>query len=141
MKAAMIGCGKLGYPVSLAWAKFHDMVGYDVSPIAKTIEASRKYPHLEPGAQAILDEGTTFRIVESVSRAIEHADIVFVAVQTPHQPEFEGLTRMPEHRADFYYAALRSAVREVALESERQSKYFIIVVISTALPGTCEREV
>ena len=140
MKSAMIGCGKLGYPVSLAWAKFHDMVGYDVSPIAKTIEASRKYPHLEPGAQAILDEGTKFRIVESVSRAIEHADIVFVSVQTPHGPEYEGITRMPETRADFDYRALRVALFEIAAAAKAHKKHITLVVISTVLPGTSARE-
>ena len=140
MRGAMIGCGKLGYPVSLAWAKFHDMVGYDVSPIAKTIEVSRKYPHLEPGAQKLLDEGSTFRIVDSMNRVIKHADIVFISVQTPHGPEYEGITRMPETRADFDYRMLRTALIEVATAAKAHKKHVTVVVISTVLPGTSARE-
>lgn len=140
MRAAMIGCGKLGAPVGLAWATVHDMVGYDISPTAKEIFASRKYPHREAGAQALL-ETTKMRIVDTVGEAVEHADIAFIAVETPHGPQYEGITRMPETRADFDYTALRSAVASVAHAALVQQKAITIVVISTALPGTCKREI
>lgn len=140
MKAAMIGCGKLGFPVAMAWALKHEMVGYDTSPAAKEILTSRTYPHREARAQELL-ERTTFRIVDTVDEAIAHAEIVFIAVQTPHQPEFEGITRMPERRADFDYSALRAAVDSVANAAQAQKRPAIIVVISTCLPGTCDREI
>lgn len=141
MKAAFIGMGKLGFPCALAAATKHDVVGYDISPAAKEILATRIYPHIEESANELLEQ-TTLRIVDSVGEAVEHADIVFVAVQTPHHPDFEGLTRMPEgRRADFNYAALRQAVRAVATAAERLEKFVTVVVISTVLPGTCERDV
>lgn len=141
MNIAFVGMGKLGFPCALAAAdRGNDVVGYDVSPQAREILESRKYPHREEGAQALLEE-TSLRIVDRVDDAVEHADIVFVAVQTPHRPEFEGLTCMPEERADFDYAALRQAVSAVAEAAERQRKHVTVVVISTALPGTCRREV
>lgn len=142
MKAAMIGCGRLGMPVALAWAsEGHDMVGYDISPVPKEIMASRRYPHLEPGCQKLLDDGVKFPIVDSMMDAVAHADIVFVAVETPHQPAYEGLTRMPEERADFDYAALCKAVKSIATEAEIQRKQITLVIISTCLPGTCDRDV
>ena len=62
----------------------------------------------------------------------EWADLVFVAVQTPHQPEYEGVTRLPKTREDFSYAYLSDAVLSV-----KQAK--LVVVISTVLPGTMDR--
>lgn len=140
MRAAMIGVGKLGYPVAMAWALAHDIVGFDLSPAAYEIMRTRKYPHREERAQEML-ERTTFRMVDSYADAVAHADVVFVAVQTPHKPEYEGLNRMPEERADFDYGALVTAVRAVAHEALVQKKRITVVVISTCLPGTCDREV
>lgn len=141
MKASMIGCGKLGYPVALAWAsRGHDMVGYDVSPHAKAITLSRKYPNREPGAQKLLDAGVWLPIVNTVEDAVAHADVVFIAVQTPHLPEYEGITRMPDARADFDYEALKGVVGAVALAALELKKHVSVVVISTCLPGTCDRE-
>lgn len=138
-KIAMIGMGKLGFPVALAWATKHDVVGYDTSSSAKEILNARKYPHREEGAQELLEK-TTLKVVDSVADAVAHADIVFVAVQTPHKPEFEGITRMPDHRADFDYTALKMAVGCVAETAMDQRKQILLVIISTVLPGTTERE-
>ena len=61
--------------------------------------------------------------------------MIFVAVQTPHQPEFEGITRLPDERADFEYGHLWEAL------SSLDSVKCPIVVISTVLPGTMQREI
>lgn len=141
MKIAYIGMGKLGFPCALAAElRGHDVVGFDVTPAAKQIIESRRYPHREEGAQQLL-ETSKIRIVDTVAEAVAHADIVLVAVQTPHRPEFEGLNRMPEHRADFDYAALKVAVGNVAREAAAQQKRVVVDVISTCLPGTYEREI
>lgn len=139
MKISMIGCGKLGFPCALVAATKHDVVGYDVLPATKEILRSRRYPHRETGAQELL-EVTTFRIVDTVEEAIVHADVVLVAVQTPHGAEYEGITRMPDTRADFSYETLRAVVGQVAEAAKKAQKHIALVVISTVLPGTSERE-
>lgn len=141
MKIGFCGMGKLGFPCALAAAsRGHDVVGFDESRSPYDIMASRKYPHREEQAQQLL-ETSTLRMVTSVAELVAHAELVFVAVQTPHRAEFEGLTRMPEHRADFDYTALRHAVSALALAAREQKKPTTIAVISTALPGTCRREI
>ena len=132
--------GKLGYPCALAAATKHDVVGYDVSPHAKEILRTRRYPHRELRAQDLLEE-TALRVVDTVDEAVRHAEIVFVAVQTPHQPRFEGTERMPEDRADFDYGSLREAVGQVAEAAARLEKRVTVAVISTVLPGTMRREI
>lgn len=141
MKVAFIGMGKLGFPCALAAAsRGHEVVGYDVSPDAYEIFDSRKYPHREVQAQQLLEE-TTLRMVDTVDDVVEHAEIVFVAVQTPHRPEFEGLNRMPDYRADFDYSWLHGAVAFVAEAARNQRKHVVVAIISTCLPGTCKREI
>ncbi len=139
MKIGFVGMGKLGFPCALAAAfKGHDVVGFDENLLPYDILASRKYPHREERAQELLDT-TTLRMVVGLPSVVAHSEIIFVAVQTPHRPEFEGLTRMPEERSDFDYSVLVQAVRNVAHEAREQKKPTTIVVISTALPGTCRR--
>jgi UDPglucose 6-dehydrogenase len=139
-KIGVCGLGKLGFPIALSLAKRHDVVGYDVSPAAKEILTSRKYPHREIGAQELL-ETTALRIVDTVDELVTHSDVCFVIVQTPHRPEFEGVTRLPKERADFDYTYLREAVSDVAETAKKLAKQLIVVIMSTVLPGTIDREI
>lgn len=140
MKIGVVGLGKLGLPIALSLATKHDVVGYDVFPNAREILDSKKYPHREVGAQELLED-TTLKVVGSVDEAVAHAHVVFVIVQTPHRPEFEGVTRLPEERADFDYTFLKQAVSEVATAAQTQEKKIVMAVMSTVLPGTVDREV
>ena len=67
---------------------------------------------------------------------MQHADIIFVAVQTPHEEKYEGITPMPEERVDFNYTHLISAVGDLSEEIGRAGKEMVVCVISTVLPGT-----
>jgi UDPglucose 6-dehydrogenase len=133
MKVGFIGLGKLGLPCALAIeAAGHEVAGYDTSHDVKKILASRKLPYVEQDAQELLElHDIKWTTPEEI---VAWADIVFVAVQTPHQPEFEGVTRLTQERADFDYGWLKQAVRSV-------SDARLVVVISTVLPGTMERNI
>jgi UDPglucose 6-dehydrogenase len=133
MRVGMIGLGKLGLPVALAIeAAGHKVWGYDPSPAVKEIRETAALPYVEQDAQELLSN-TKIEFKEPAEIA-EWADLVFVAVQTPHQPEYEGTTRLPETRADFDYDHLVEACASVYAAKLR-------VVISTVLPGTLERRV
>ena len=34
----------------------------------------------------------------SLAEVAKHGEIIFVAVQTPHEPKYEGITRIPDDR-------------------------------------------
>ena len=132
MKVGFVGLGKLGLPVALAIeAAGHEVCGWDPSEQVQDTLRTRRLPYVEEGAQELLDE-TKLTLMQPEMLA-EWADLIFVAVQTPHQPEFEGVTRLPAARADFDYRHL-----EEALASLCDAKC-PAVVISTVLPGTMER--
>ena len=66
------------------------------------------------------------------------ADILFLALQTPHGEIYEGNKPLPNSRADFDYSYLRACVSEVNLHLTKPTT---CAIISTVLPGTLEREV
>jgi UDPglucose 6-dehydrogenase len=117
MNIGFIGIGKLGMPCAEAIArKGHRLNGYDV-------------------ANYTSDHITIFSTIEST---VKDANIVFVAVPTPHDPEYDG--RAPTAHLlpkDFNY----NIVKEVLIEANKHmTKDQLLVLISTVLPGTTRRE-
>lgn len=140
MKVGIIGLGKLGLPVALAInSKGHEVKGYDINPAVAKYLAEKKIPFKEEGIQPLLDSHTIQ--LSSVEDIVGWADIVFMPIQTPHDPKFEGDKRIPKERADFDYTFLKEGIASVCYEAMKQEKQTTLVVISTCLPGTYEREV
>ena len=59
-----------------------------------------------------------------------------MAVQTPHQPEYEGITRLPDNRVDFDYQYLVRSIDEISKSVKRET---VVAIVSTVLPGTIRR--
>jgi len=139
MKIGIIGLGHLGMPVALAMdLKGHDVMGYDIDQSKMVLD----YPHAEQGPSGepsivpfLKESGIRFGSLEEV---VDHAEIIFVVVQTSHAPKYEGITRLPEERRDFDYSHLKVAVEDIAACVEDDK---ILAIISTCLPGTIDREV
>ena len=111
-----IGVGKLGQACAEMVAEVHDVVGYDVEP----------------------REPENFTMVPTLKEAVLGQDIVFVAVQTPHDPQYDGkapTSHLPNK--DFDYTLVKKVLSEV---HEVATKDQLIVLISTVLPGTTRRE-
>lgn len=142
-KIGMIGLGKLGLPCLLAMEKHAgaEVYGFDVSEAAKTRISNREVDFFEAGAQEYLND-SNLNLVDSVDDLVETCDIIFVAVQTPHEDKFEGITPLGDERRDFDYSYLVSAAESLAhglrLAEERNPH---MVFISTVLPGTMRREI
>jgi UDPglucose 6-dehydrogenase len=123
MKIGIIGVGKLGKDVGevMASAPFdmttkHDIIGYDINKV----------------------QPLNFPMVESLKDVCNDRDIIFVAVPTPHDPDYDG--RYPTSHLpvrDFDY----SIVKDVLLNlNDHLNKNQLVVLISTVLPGTIRRE-
>jgi UDPglucose 6-dehydrogenase len=111
-----IGVGKLGQACAEMVAEVHDVVGYDVEP----------------------REPENFTMVPNLVDAVKGQDIVFVAVQTPHDPQYDGkapTSHLPNK--DFDYTLVKKVLSEV---NEVATKEQLVVLISTVLPGTVRRE-
>lgn len=136
MNIGFVGLGKLGLPVATTLAaKGHTVVGYDPEVSGFPAEPERQ----EQGWGEIIAAADSFRfgtLTEACS-----AEVVFVAVQTPHDPEYEGITPLPDERRDFHYGHLVHAVQLIAAMCADHDLDPIVAVISTVLPGTMEREI
>ena len=117
MKVGFIGVGKLGMPCAEAVAqKGHDVSGYDIAKV------SSNYVTMFP----------------TIKGCVEGRDIVFIAVPTPHDPDYDG--RAPTAHLepkDFGYDIVKHVLEEA---NKHMNKDQLLVLISTVLPGTTRRE-
>ena len=121
MKIGFVGLGKLGLPVALAVeSKGHDVIGYDISENVKNIIEAKKIPYKEIWAQDYLDKSNIK--FESLDNVVEHSEIIFVPIQTPHDPLYEGITRIPDKRVDFDYSYLKDGMKKLSDSIEKQKK-------------------
>ena len=118
MKIGFIGLGKLGMPCAEEIAKKgHAVLGYDVD---KSLNSD-------------------YVIVEdTIKEVAEVADIVFVAVPTPHDPNYDGKAPTAHlEPKDFQYDIVIDCLNEA---NKYMNKKQMLVLISTVLPGTVRRE-
>ena len=140
MRVGFVGLGKLGLPSALAIeSKGHAVCGYDIDPRVHKYLRERRIPYMENDVHDLLQE-TNLKILP-LRDVLERSEIVFVPVQTPHDPLYEGITKLPESTSDFDYSYLKSACRSISEELDRLGEDRIIVIISTVLPGTINREI
>ena len=140
MRIGFVGLGKLGLPCALAIeSKGHEVMGYDISPDVINTIRRKSIPYKEIYAQEYLEKSKIK--VGTLSQVTEFAEIIFVAVQTPHEERYEGVTRLPEERVDFDYSHLRKAIRDTSREIEKTNEDMVVIIISTVLPGTIRRDI
>jgi len=138
-----IGLGKLGLPCAAAFSvKLGETVwGYDLDPRVAAYIDTCQVPYQELELEDFLTKAT-IKFAKSMEELVLNSDTIFVAVQTPHEREFEGSTPTPDTTQDFSYGALVSAVSAVAdILATHPLKRVRLVVISTVLPGTMRNHI
>ena len=68
MQIGFIGLGKLGMPCAEAMATKHDVYGYDIRQVSSE----------------------TVSVEESIQDVVVKSEMIFIAVETPHTPEYGG---------------------------------------------------
>ena len=140
MNVGFIGLGKLGLPCALAVeSRGHKVVGYDPSEQVREIVDTKKLQYQEIWAQDHLDKSKIE--VKSIKEVVQESEIIFVPIQTPHGDEFEGVTRIPEHRKDFDYTYLKQGIKDLEIEIWDEQRPKVVIIISTVLPGTIRKEI
>jgi UDPglucose 6-dehydrogenase len=136
-----LGLGKLGLPCAAAMAcRGVTVAAYDIDHARRDMFAGKvALPDEEPGLPEALAEAArrgTLLVAASIGDLVAaEPDLIFVCVQTPHAPGYDGSTPAPEVRRSFDYTALRSAVAAVA-ETDYDG---LLAVMSTVTPGTMDR--
>ncbi len=141
IKIGFVGLGKLGLPCALAInQKGYEVMGYDVDPAKMQKDF---FPHREigPNGESSIEpllQKSTLKF-GSMKEVVQHGDIIFVAVQTPHNERYEGVSRLPAERKDFDYTWLINCLKNLSRIVEEGGKDKILVIISTVLPGTLRK--
>jgi UDPglucose 6-dehydrogenase len=116
MNVGFIGCGKLGMACAETMASKHNVVGYDIYPV----------------------KSNKITIASTLEEAVRGKELIFIAVQTPHDPIYGGdqpITHLKNK--DFDYTVVNDVLKQVN-EFARPDQ--LVVLISTVLPGTTRRE-
>ena len=116
MKVGFVGVGKLGKDAAEVMATKYDVIGYDISPV-----------------------DTTLTMAHTLEGACIGKDIIFVALPTPHHPDYDG--RYPTSHLppkDFDYNIVKNMIKKIDRLVDNTT---LIVLISTVLPGTIRREI
>lgn len=156
MKIGFMGLGKLGLPVATTLQMCgHEVIGYDKNP---DIEAYLTHPTEYPFEEKGPDNTGEFKHylvkypikITQVLADLVDCEIIFVAVQTPHEYEYEGSLPMPESGKDFDYQYLITAIQElnsivqshhIPIKKQLGAREINIVVISTVLPMTIRQQI
>jgi UDPglucose 6-dehydrogenase len=116
MNVGFIGVGKLGMACAETMASRHNVVGYDIYP-----RSSDK-----------------IKIAATLQEAVEGKELIFIAVQTPHDPIYGGAQPITHLKnKDFDYTIVNDVLKQV---NEFARPEQLVVLISTVLPGTTRRE-
>lgn len=140
MNIGFIGLGKLGLPVALSVEdRGHRVFGYDPNPQISQFLSSKSYPFKEPHVSHLLEKSKLN--ITSRLEVIKNSDIIFVAVQTPHDNNFEGVSKLTDERKDFDYSFLIQAIKDISLDVESLNKNVVVSIISTVLPLTIHKHI
>lgn len=138
-----VGLGKLGLPCALAISvKLNEKVfGYDKNKEIANYISNKKVPYIEARVPDFFPDAK-IEFCENLDSVVRNSEIIFIAVQTPHEKLFEGVTPVPNEKRDFDYSYLISSINEISESIKRiKKKDILIVVISTVLPGTMKKHV
>lgn len=132
MDIAVFGLGKLGSPLAAVLAsKGHRVIGVDVNPALVATINQGQIPVPEPGLQACLDaaEGRLSATTDFVE-AVLGTDISFIIVPTP-----SGTDGMFNNRL------VLDAVRQIGSALRTTTRYHVVNVTSTVMPGSTGGEI
>lgn len=128
----VIGLGKLGLPTALVLAKSHRVWGYDVDRDLVRRLKNRKFDTPEPGVKELLSRRDVAFIDDRCDLdyfvSSTGTDVVFIVVPTPSDER---------HHGAFSTRCVRDVLKTIGT-CLRPGQ--IINVVSTVMPGACERE-
>lgn len=111
-----VGLGKLGQSCAEVMSSKYNVTGYDI----------------------YLRYSDKINISNNLEDAVKGQDIIFVAVQTSHDPMYDGsqpITHLPNK--DFDYSTAITVLDEI---NQYATPDQLVVLISTVLPGTTRRD-
>jgi UDPglucose 6-dehydrogenase len=131
MRVAVVGLGKLGAPLAAVLAsKGNEVLGVDVNEKAVELVNSGRAPVEEPGLQELITVSRDRLRATTEISATADADASILLVPTPSN-----------ERGAFSNDYLLAAIEELGRGLSDRSRYHVVIVGSTVMPGSCDGEI
>jgi GDP-mannose 6-dehydrogenase len=134
MKLSVFGLGYVGCVSAACFARDgHTVLGVDVNQIKVDIINSGRSPIVEPGIEALIHEGVSagrLQATTETARAVADSDVSLVCIGTPSN-----------HNGSLNLAYIKRACQQIGEALAAKTRFHIVVIRSTMLPGTIEQTV
>jgi UDPglucose 6-dehydrogenase len=132
MNISVIGLGKLGAPMAACFAsKGHKVIGVDVSPHNVELINQGRAPVIEPQLDELLyAHRDQISATQDYGEAVLGSEITFIIVPTPS-----------DERGGFSTEYAQAAAADIGGALRQKSDWHLVVVTSTVLPGSTERDI
>jgi GDP-mannose 6-dehydrogenase len=134
MKLSIFGLGYVGCVSAACFAdRGHEVVGVDVNPLKVQIINDGKSPIVEPGIAELLSEAVKQNKLRATTDALEavvQSDVSLVCIGTPGN-----------HNGSLDLSYIKRACQQIGEALAQKSRYHIVAMRSTMLPGTIEQTV
>jgi len=129
---SIIGIGRLGLPLAVVFAsRGFRVIGVDVDEAAINAVNARRVPArvYEPGLQELMDslEDENLIATDDLQGAVENTDVSIILVPTPS-----------DTTGAFALDYVLPVCRGIGQAIRSKSKYHLVVVSSTVMPGSCD---
>lgn len=128
---AVVGLGKLGYPLAAFWAsQGHQVLGCDSNPYIQA--AIQRLRTQEPGLDGLEDAGRLkhglLAVMGDTADAVAHSEFTFIIVPTPT----DHLT------GRFSMEYVLRAAEDIGKGLAKCKEFHVVVLVSTVMPGDTE---
>ena len=134
MKISVIGLGYVGCVTGACLAELgHDVMGVDINDLKVGLINNGKSPIVEKEIDEIIEKVVTngkFRATKNITEAIQSTDLALVCVGTPSRPN-----------GSLELNSVKMVSSQIGHVLKNRSRYFVVVIRSTVLPGTVENVV
>jgi len=134
MKLSVFGLGYVGCVSAACFAKAgHEVVGVDVNQVKVDIINGGRSPIVEPGIEELIREAVgagRLRATTDAAEAVAGADVSLVCIGTPSNPN-----------GSLNLTYIKRACQQIGEAIAARTRFHIVVMRSTMLPGTIEQTV
>jgi GDP-mannose 6-dehydrogenase len=131
MKISIFGLGYVGTVTGACLAELgHEVIGADVNPLKVGLINEAKSPIVEEDIDGIIRKvvgSGRFKATGDVAGAVRSTDLALVCVGTPSRAN-----------GSLELDAVKRVSRQIGRALKTRSRYFVVVVRSTVLPGTVD---
>jgi len=134
MKLSIFGLGYVGCVSAACFASNgHEVAGVDVNPMKVEIINGGRSPIVEPGIEELISAAVKqgrLRATTDANEAIAESDVSLVCIGTPGN-----------HNGSLDLSYIKRACQQIGEALASKSRYHVVAMRSTMLPGTIEQSV